>query len=81
MNSNNLVESYNVFKKYPSTLNITIHKTKLLAQLNIGGKMVVPIGKQSEVQHLWVIKKDIDGSLSKEKVLPVGFVPMVKKNN
>ena len=54
---------------------------KLLAQLNIGGIMVVPIGKQFEVQHLWVIKKDIDGSLSKEKVLPVGFVSMVKKNN
>ena len=54
---------------------------KLLDQLNIGGIMVVPIGKQFEVQHLWVIKKDIDGALSKEKVLPVGFVPMVKKNN
>lgn len=38
LNSNNLVENYNVFKKYPSTLNITIHKTKLLAQLNKNGE-------------------------------------------
>ena len=53
----------------------------LLAQLNVGGIMVVPIGKQYEIQHLWVIKKDSDGSLMKEKVLPVGFVPMIKKIN
>tara|TARA_B100000073_G_scaffold20928_1_gene16594 strand:- start:2444 stop:3055 length:612 start_codon:yes stop_codon:yes gene_type:complete len=53
----------------------------LLAQLNVGGIMVVPIGKQCEIQHLWVIKKDSDGSLMKEKVLPVGFVPMIKKIN
>ena len=53
----------------------------LLAQLNVGGIMVVPIGKQCEIQHLWVIKKDSDGSLIKEKVLPVGFVPMIKKIN
>ena len=54
---------------------------KLLAQLNVGGIMVVPIGKQCEIQHLWVIKKDSDGSLMKEKVLPVGFIPMIKKIN
>ena len=53
----------------------------LLAQLNVGGIMIVPIGKQCEIQHLWVIKKDSDGSLMKEKVLPVGFVPMIKKIN
>ena len=33
MNSNNLVEKYSVFKNYPSTLNIEIHKTKFLAKL------------------------------------------------
>lgn len=33
INSNNLVEKYSVFKNYPSTLNIEIHKTKFLAKL------------------------------------------------
>lgn len=38
MNSNSLVESYTVFKKYPSTLNIKVHKTKLLAQIQKNGE-------------------------------------------
>ena len=38
MNSNSLVESYTVFKKYPSTLNIKVHKTKLLAQTQKNGE-------------------------------------------
>ena len=33
LNSYNLVENYSVFKKYPSTLNIKIDKTKFLAQV------------------------------------------------
>ena len=33
LNSYNLVEEYTVFKKYPSTLDIQIKKTKFLAQL------------------------------------------------
>jgi len=33
LNSNNLVENYSVFKKYPSTLNIHIDKAKILAQV------------------------------------------------
>ena len=33
INKNNLVEKFSVFKNYPSTLNIEIHKTKFLAQL------------------------------------------------
>lgn len=37
INSNNLVEKYYVFKKYPSTLNIKIDKTKILAQLKKDG--------------------------------------------
>ena len=33
MTANNLVEDYLVFKKYPSTLNVQIFKTKILAQI------------------------------------------------
>lgn len=33
LNSNSLIENYFVFKKYPSTLNIKIIKTQLLAKL------------------------------------------------
>ena len=37
INSNSLIEKYNVFKIYPSSLNIIIGKTKFLAKTNING--------------------------------------------
>ena len=36
--TNNLIEEYKVFKKYPSSLEVEIIKTKFLALLNIDGK-------------------------------------------
>ena len=36
---NSLVEKYYIFKKYPSSINIDIEKTKFLAKINNGGKM------------------------------------------
>ena len=51
---------------------------KLFDQLSINGRMIIPIGKQSEVQHLCLIKKMKDGEIKKEKILPVHFVSMTK---
>ena len=51
----------------------------LVEQLAEGGIMVIPVGKQFDIQYLWVITKEIDGSIKKEKILPVRFVPMVTK--
>ena len=38
LNSNSLIERYEVFKKYPSTINIKIDKTNFFAKTNINGK-------------------------------------------
>lgn len=38
INSENLVENFEVFKKYPSTLHIKISKTEFLARINEYGK-------------------------------------------
>ena len=51
----------------------------LTEQLAEGGVMVIPVGKQYEIQYLWVITKEADGSIKKEKILPVRFVPMISK--
>lgn len=51
----------------------------LTEQLAEGGVMVIPVGKQYEIQYLWVITKKADGSIKKEKILPVRFVPMISK--
>jgi len=37
--SNSLVENYSVFKKYPSSLDINIEKTKFLAKINKNGQI------------------------------------------
>ena len=39
MNSNSLVENYNIFKRYPSSIDINIKKTKFLARINNNGKI------------------------------------------
>ena len=51
----------------------------LTEQLAEGGVMVIPVGKQYEIQYLWVITKKVGGSIKKEKILPVRFVPMISK--
>ena len=50
INLNNLVEKYEVFKRYPSSLDIKIKKTKFLAKINDSGKifLVGSNGKLSE---------------------------------
>ena len=51
----------------------------LTEQLAEEGVMVIPVGKQYEIQYLWVITKEVGGSIKKEKILPVRFVPMISK--
>ena len=51
----------------------------LVDQLANGGRMIIPVGKQFFTQYLWMIEKDKKGVVSKEKILPVRFVPMVKE--
>jgi cell division protein FtsQ len=39
INTNSLVENYNIFKRYPSSIDINIEKTKFLARINNNGKI------------------------------------------
>lgn len=38
INSNDFIESFSIFKKYPSTLYVEIQKTKILAKIKVNGK-------------------------------------------
>lgn len=49
----------------------------LVAQLKIGGKLVIPVGAMSEVQELLVVTRRADGGTDIRRVLPVRFVPLV----
>lgn len=62
INSNTLVEKFYVFKKYPSTLNIEIQKTKFLAQtkkendnffLGSNGKLTKTVDLRSDIPHIF----------------------------
>jgi protein-L-isoaspartate(D-aspartate) O-methyltransferase len=51
----------------------------LVAQLKPGGRLIVPVGRVYDVQDLQLIEKDAAGRVSTRSVIPVRFVPMVKK--
>ena len=39
INANSLIENYEVFKEYPSTININIQRTNFIARINKNGKI------------------------------------------
>jgi len=53
----------------------------LIEQLKPGGRLVIPIGRPHETQTLYRCVKEEDGSLTKKRMLPVAFVPMVKSRH
>ncbi len=50
----------------------------LIEQLAVGGRLVVPVGAQDEVQTLRVLTRKEDGTLLIENVIPVRFVPLTR---
>jgi protein-L-isoaspartate(D-aspartate) O-methyltransferase len=48
----------------------------LVRQLKPGGRMVIPVGTSFLTQHLLLIDKASDGTLTTRQVLPVRFVPL-----
>jgi len=53
----------------------------LVAQLKPGGRLIVPVGRVWDVQDLQLIEKDAGGKVKTRSVIPVRFVPMVKKRD
>ncbi len=49
----------------------------LVDQLKPGGRMVIPVGGEMEMQYLNVLTKRADGGVDEKRVLPVRFVPLV----
>ena len=77
ISSNSLVEKYNIFKRYPSSLDIRIQKTKFVARINKDGKIFLlgTNGKLSDNNfsnnHLPFIfgKLDIDEFLNFKRII------------
>ena len=50
----------------------------LIDQLARGGRIVAPLGPESEVQSLVVVEKDAQGRVRTRTLMPVRFVPMTR---
>lgn len=50
----------------------------LIDQLKPGGCIVIPVGSAWYVQDLLKVTKNADGSLTKQSMMPVRFVPLVR---
>ena len=50
----------------------------LIEQLKPGGRMAIPVGPPYRVQHLMLIEKHEDGSVTQRNVMPVRFVPLTR---
>src|SRR5882672_185195 len=50
----------------------------LIDQLARDGRMVVPVGQAGDVQHLLLLEKRPDGSVTTRRTLPVRFVPLTR---
>lgn len=48
----------------------------LVEQLKPGARMVIPVGPPMQVQHLMIVEKQDDGTVSQRSVMPVRFVPL-----
>jgi protein-L-isoaspartate(D-aspartate) O-methyltransferase len=51
----------------------------LIEQLKPGGRMVIPVGGVYAVQDLMLITKDASSKIVKESIIPVRFVPLLRK--
>jgi protein-L-isoaspartate(D-aspartate) O-methyltransferase len=54
---------------------------KLVDQLANGGRMVIPVGKEYGIQHIYLVDKDCNGSVSIKKTTAVRFVSLINKSH
>ena len=67
VNSNNLVENYEIFKKYPHTLEIKIEKTNFLAKINKDGKISL-IGSNGKLSDIKFTNKELPFIFGKPEI-------------
>jgi protein-L-isoaspartate(D-aspartate) O-methyltransferase len=48
----------------------------LISQLKAKGRMVIPVGSPSGIQHIILVEKDQGGTVTTRSLLPVRFVPL-----
>ena len=67
INSNSLVEKYEIIKKYPNSLDIKIIRTKFLAKISINGKIFL-IGSNGKLSDIKFSDKELPYIFGKPKI-------------
>ena len=67
ISSNSLVENYEIFKKYPYSLDIKIKKTDFLAKINNNGKTYL-IGTNGKLSDIKFLDKELPFIFGKPKI-------------
>ena len=67
INSNSLVENYEIFKKYPYALDIKIERTDFLAKINNNGKIFL-IGTNGKLSDIKFSDKELPFIFGKPKI-------------
>lgn len=52
---------------------------RLIEQLKVGGRMVIPVGPTPDTQELKLVEKKKNGNLKSRDLLPVRFVPFTRR--
>ena len=53
---------------------------ELIEQLDYGGRLVIPVGKQNRTQKIMLVDKDLQGNISMTEQLSVVYIPLCDKN-
>ena len=53
---------------------------RLIEQLKVGGRMIIPVGPTPNTQELKLVEKKKNGKLKTRDLLPVRFVPFTRRN-
>ena len=70
ISSNSLVENFEIFKKYPNTLDIKIEKTNFLAKINNNGKTFL-VGTNGKLSDLKFLDKELPFIFGKPKIYEI----------
>ena len=67
ISSNSLVENFEIFKKYPNTLDIKIKKTNSLAKINRNGKILI-VGSNGKLSNTKYLEKELPFIFGKPEI-------------
>tara|TARA_B100001027_G_scaffold205902_1_gene169066 strand:+ start:314 stop:985 length:672 start_codon:yes stop_codon:yes gene_type:complete len=80
LSSSSLVESFEIFKKYPHTLNIDIKKTNFLGKINSNGKIFL-VGSNSKLSDIKYLDKELPFIFGKPEISEfIDFMDVIKQS-